>query len=691
MKKFLIIFLCALPLAGCLKDNIPIEPNLPDGGRFTISLVNGNSDGIERSSGTTRAGTPGDVALNETAVKRIDIFFFDASGQCLVYPAQSDITHTGNKVTISMSKADAAKIFNRSITLYIVANSLLPRNNFEGKSYQEITNLSQTNNTLNPYPFVKQDSFLMDGRLAINNLTKNNSDLGSVTLRRAAAKITVSISDAKVTGYKAVEAFASLENYTDRTKVGTEAPYLTLSDSDFKNSGLMPVYIPNNGGTPYATNPLYSYANDWENGGKASYVNLLVKWQRLSDGTEKEYYYKIPFENIPPDAPDGKKFRLRRNYIYKFNVKISTLGGPDPGNTVILTPALELRDWTTDRIMAMLNQYDYLVVGERDIEIHDITTKLIRYTSSRPIDITVDSVFYRQLHTNGTVERKDYLPGNTKYPKITVDETAGMISVVSPVPENYVPVHIYFRVSNGTNIEYKVRVTQYPRQYFTYSYSDISYINSAKPWYQSKNPEWYDTQATFYWNNGNGYESASNPAENLKNFNFYTVTTTSVSPGDTFFVGGDLTRNITNAHYGDYIQTKSDAETNRMISPKFIIASHRGVVVPLTFGEAQRRCGVYSEGPYPRGAWRIPTSAEMEMIYRLQEDPNSALKNLFVPLVSGMLQTNWWVGRYEGSSGSHTMYSYNIQTGQLQQHGPTNNPDGTKVSVRCVHDIWKDQ
>lgn len=679
--KRLFIILSVILLSGCIRDKISETP-ATTGRTVTFSLVSGTGEQSDKDIRMTRA--EGEAALNENYVGRLDVFFFDDAGQCLFYPSSSQMTRSGNKVTISVPEADALTLFNRNLTLYILANCTLSRDDLSGKSLGQVASLVQQNTfTLNPGPFVPQEAFLMDGALPISGLSESRTNLGSISLRRAAAKVVVSIADAAVPGYIPVNATVRMNNYIDKTVLGSSAPYYTPSAGDFKHSPLRDAYIPNNGGTPFATPPFYSYANDWENGSaKESYVTICVRWRKQDDGTEKNYYYRIPFNYIPPDAADGRNHRLRRNHIYTFNVNISVLGGLDPEEAVVLAPNFEFKDWTTDHILAILNQYDYLVVSETDILIHDITTKTINYTSSRPITVTITDVYYYQLHSSGSVQRMDYLPGDTKYPVISIDEAAGTITVTSPIPVNYVPVNIYFTVSNGTGVVYKVKVTQFPRQYFTYSFSDISYINSMLSWY-GVNTDWYDGQKTFYWDNGKG-----NPNTGMTNFNFYTVTTSSISPDDPFVLGGDITTTGNLSYYGDYIQTKTDVESNRVVSPKFVIASQRGIAVPLIYLDAQRRCQIYSEGPYPHGTWRMPTLAEMELICRLQKDTNSAIKDLFVPGSSS--QDHWWVAQYDKIGTQYQYYSYNMVTSSLVKHPLTTNPYEFKSSIRCVHDVWKD-
>lgn len=679
--KRLFIILSVLVLAGCIRDDIPVGPDMPAGRRFTITLVSGG-EAEERAYVNTRSETPGVTELNENLIQRVEVFFFDTAGQCLVHPTPSDMTLSNNKIAITMSEDDALKLFNREFRLYLVANSELPRNSFAGKAYDEVAALVQTNAaTLNPDPFIAQGSFLMDGAITVTGLTDSRTDLGKVVLRRAASKVVVSIVDASVSGYIPVAAHARMNNYLDKSVTGEEAPIYRPAVADFNHSGWHELYIPNNGGTPFEAAPFYSYSNDWEfEPCRESYVTVRVRWRKQADGTEKEYYYRIPFNYIPPEHPDGFHFRLRRNYIYQFNVNISTLGGLDPEAMVDLNPNFELRDWTTRRIEADLNQYDYLVVSERSCEIHDVNRKIFHYTSSKPIEIINCTAYYNTYDSqNGAVYRNDYIQGQANFPQFAIDTDASNITMTSPVPINYVPVYIEFTVRNTAGLTHKVNVVQYPRIYITSEYSDIGDIDFA----------WYNRvgRGSFWYNNGGGRTSPM-----MKNFNLYTVTTKSTAPGDNFVIGGELTAPYYNlTEQATFIMTKKDAVSNEMISPKFVIASQRGITSANTaYQTAEVRCALYMEGPYGRGTWRMPTLAEMRLISKLQRDPNSAIKNLFT-VGSGPNSDTWWVSRMEEFTNPKKAHYYSVRvpTGEEVLDVWTSGMTPTN-SIRCVHDVWQD-
>jgi hypothetical protein len=75
----------------------------------------------------------------------------------------------------------------------------------------------------------------------------------------------------------------------------------------------------------------------------------------------------------------------------------------------------------------------------------------------------------------------------------------------------------------------------------------------------------------------------------------------------------------------------------------------------------------------------MPTFAELAMLGDMQNDNNSAIKNLFVP--SGTT-SGWWTAQNQYSIKAQD-YTYENENGV----------DGTanhSAAVRCVRDTWKD-
>lgn len=641
------------------------------------SSINGNVIILQLATVAEKATRiPGEDAFNENVVEDIQLFFYDEDGkECLFSPEDGDMQHNSgaHTVTITIPPAIAGNILDRSIIIYVVANSEVSINP-EGKTLEQLQQTTYTNtNTFNTNPFTPVESFLMDGKLTKVTIPSTGTiTLPILQLRRAAAKIAVTISSTNITGYEAQSAEIRFNNYLDITSLGSDVDNYIASKGEYRSSEFRPMSLP---GTPVANEgPLYSYANDWEFDAMVeSYITLKVNFKKTDGPEEKDYYYRIPFNYIPDNAGDKKKFCLRRNFIYEFDVKLSELGGNDPEETVELSPSFTIKDWTTEDVEIYVNPYDFLIVEERKVEMHDIMHYEIPYVSSTRVSVRMDEVYYNLYGKKGVVTKVIRELGDTYYPTVVADLTKNIITIDCKVPVNYVPNNIYFTVVAESGLEQEVEVLLYPRQYVTAEWSP----GPQGSWAGSNTPEYGQPEQT--------------------NYNFYTVTTTSLASDDDFVLG-DPTIRYDDGYDNPVRTTRTDEISNRIISPQFVIASQRGITVGDLFqSTAHGRCMSYYETPqkYTLGMWRVPTNAELLLIAKLQRDEQSAVKDLFYP---ANRDSYWWAARTGPFTGGKTVYSVKVanhpqDTDQnilrTQQHWNGAGDSAPKNSVRCVYDVWR--
>lgn len=112
-----------------------------------------------------------------------------------------------------------------------------------------------------------------------------------------------------------------------------------------------------------------------------------------------------------------------------------------------------------------------------------------------------------------------------------------------------------------------------------------------------------------------------------------------------------------------YYPTSTEGESYRIVAPKFRVASKLG---GYSAGDAEgtaMRCASYQEDGYPAGRWRLPTTAEILFIVKLQD--LGVIQELFV-----------------GNE-------YFSATHQIDGDDATvKNKDNSDHSVRCVYDEW---
>lgn len=109
-------------------------------------------------------------------------------------------------------------------------------------------------------------------------------------------------------------------------------------------------------------------------------------------------------------------------------------------------------------------------------------------------------------------------------------------------------------------------------------------------------------------------------------------------------------------------------ESEKIIAPKFRIASSYGVTSSIEYNTARQRCAFYQEDGYPAGRWRMPTPAEIK--YMIQFANEGKIDILLSP------DTYYWSGY------NNTAYRYVTSTNNI----------GSKTNgsayVRCVYDEW---
>lgn len=311
---------------------------------------------------------------------------------------------------------------------------------------------------------------------------------------------------------------------------------------------------------------------------------------------------------------------------------------------VSTTPWEGVEKFVVDVVIADLK---YLFVRETKVVMANITEYKIEFASSSNITIDQPSyATYEKYELKGNVITKGtgyYDNKDKQYPSIIGDlGKSGYIKITSKLPENYFPKQFVFGVHNVEGLKVLgIAVDQYPPQYLTGVVSG-------------------------------GTNTPASPTGST-NPNLFTVTT--IAPGT--LVIGDPYDKITGL-------TKNDMLSNELVSPRFVVASRYGTVSggSYNYDKAVKRCEVYEEHytdergvyhSYEAGTWRLPTLAELEFMYTIQNSDQ---------VVNYLYNTGgqYWSARkywcyYFGAKG--TGYRYE-----------TTNSTNSNRFVRCVHDLY---
>lgn len=674
MKKELYILLITalFMFISCQSDQL--EKGLTDNSYTNITLSYMNNEATVSES-------------NETRIDRMDIFFYDESGiNCLYYPSETQISinEINKTIRIKIPKVIAEEsLMNKSGKLYILANAHIERSLLENKSLTELQAVIYTN----PANFefnteILPANLFMESELSGWSISEVIQEQGKVTFKRAAAKINIDITRAKVNGYHPMEARVKLINYLDRSTVGSNPGSLYPAELDMYKAASKPLNANNDKDNSFGlTTPFYTYANNWEfEIEKETYLLLEVDWINIASGNLQTYYYRLPFSYLQSSGNIAQhKYRIQRNYIYHFMVDVGTLGGLDPEAAIDLSANFNIINWTTQRIEATILQYDYLYVLNPNVEIYNRSDHAWEYRSSRKISFEVVDVMCYEYDRTGAIKEKHYMPGDPQYPQfkdlgeITPGSARFKFEIRSIVPINYVPLYLKVKITNTAGLYKEVNLTIYPKKYVTATKSEDNW-NTDKSDYKAGAYTEYLGGKT----NARNYGS-NNPrgSSTQQNFNFFTISTKVLTPEDVAegIKIGDPAEEKTDHPFKTqvpvYYQTREDAESNNVISPQFIVATQRGITsFSGGYSVAMERCRRYREEPYSAGSWRVPTHAELRMINRMQQDENSAIKGLF-STSSGDYNTAWYVALKSG---------YHFGKDQIGQ---------SATAVRCVHDTWR--
>jgi len=642
---------------GCTRES------LGDGGAY----VGKNSLLLQLQVSPTglRATEVGEDAYNENTVSSITVLFYKGgqlfwqskeSGQGGITPNGS-ITTPGRHYIIPVPDDKKAQLNGvNSFNVYVVCNKA----SFVAPATEAALLKEVVADELNA---TAPASFVMIGSATnkkIDMATQAGRNLGSIGLKRVAAKVRVLRPTVDVAGYVQVgDAQVKLRNYADRGYLATAE---NVPTAEYKTTDYRPVteVLPNGGKAMH----FYSYYNEWASPAALGQrpelmVQIKMKKEGESDNMAKDYYYKVPLE------PQQKS--LQSNKLYELSLRIEIIGSPSPENPELVTGAVSVEEWSKHEDSYGLPATQFLVVAEHDVEIKNATQYSLPYQSSKhPITISIKKVYATFVDDQGVTQTISYTQGMAEYPTITFD--ANTIHINSSIPVNNVPKYIEFEVTNGVSgLVEKVKVTQVPSSFIIHTMGTSS---SLQP--------------------GGGL------APGLNNKAMYHIRI--LVPPAGMILGFPPTEPVKfydrNVYKETHYLTKNDEETSRMVSPSFELASQLGATRPMPYfyrgsyshpqvgdPESRRRsatysCAIYTEtrknkdGTYlTLDDWRLPTEAEIELIDKLQNDSKSAVKRI-------MTGPFYWDAYLENKAMRMTNPD-NWNTGA----------DEDKAHVRCVRDV----
>lgn len=695
MKQLLhhIVFCCltVLCFAACDKDDtFHAAGSGGDGNSIILDLASA-------SLPVTRATV--EATGVEIAVSHLDVLIFNEEGTKVWHER---VSTADKSKTITLSAKRSSFTANEKYWVYLIANSTADVNTFKAddfdlaalkamKQEDERIHITGLSGIVGGAP----QTFLMDGiaypkgtkepetagTVELNNGKEADNTELQVTLRRAAAKIVVSIKKGEQVEFDnsptAYRAGYYLRNMPYNTSVippeSMDAATAKLRTPTLFNGSYF------NWTDQVITVTAYTYAHVWEDASTLEKeVRLIVNIPMTYTPQDEEgkpgdsqylanSYYQIPV---------SQNKTLKRNTCYQVTVTVNAPGGSDPSKPVELNNiSYSVYDWEEEQINVggEDERPAYLTLNEYEMEMHNMAddNTTLEFASSSEVTAEITRVYYIDKFGQEKTLEKTNNPDEwgeriNSYPywknectiRITPDKNiTGNIDVYGTVPENNAVRYIEFTVTNNEKISRKVTVAQYPLTYITniqgwYSYrSDFGGTN-----YENKGPnryvtaydyndqtgEWeYRTSASsgvfrskfsqmkndgtstlrFYtWREYANKPTTGDASEGLDNARMYHVRITATS--SEYTLGRPR---ITNGI------TDSGADNAVLVSPSFMLASQLGAVSSTAFTSvemAASHCKEYVEVYEDKETgekihlddWRLPTKAEILIIYKYQNE-----------------------------------------------------------------------
>lgn len=479
-------------------------------------------------------GTVEDNAC-ESYMSHLDVLIYksdDSSYEPFHYERISVSATPEGKVSLNKTKEDFEE--NGKYKFYVVANSTLDQTAYHSGgsiiSHENFLKLDQTDRLIhlsgvdheimNPhYP----QMFLMDGvaymgesepaspgLVVVNKPLSTDDVVLKVTLRRAAAKILITIIPGdKVTFDSKLIALSDgylIRNMPNRTTLVAEGGYpvneggakpywesTTISQSPYFNM----VKVKDGNGVERDGMQLtaYCYSHEWKpefvfERGTSVVMMLPLIYQESEDEQAVEYvnnYYQFSVT---------KNQNIRRNTVYDLRIKLNAPGAED-----ITTPeeVKEIQYFTApwevvDLPISGENTVKYLKVNKEKIYMYNVDedNTSLYFSSSSPVsvDFVSGSAYYynkfnEKITLGNTSTEVKSISGST-----VSGAVSGNISVHSNIPTNNTIRYFQLKITNKEGLSEVVDVEQYP----------LIYITNNLPWYSYRDDYYHRTTGGHKWN-----------------------------------------------------------------------------------------------------------------------------------------------------------------------------------------------
>ncbi len=445
---------------------------------------------LSLSASATRAADT-DV---ESYVDHVDIFIFEDESGAPKSKTHYERRQVNNARQLTLNAKRSTFDKDAKYHVYLIANSYIQESEFSGiTEHSELLNKKQENpmvyltglsyENVNVPKYFLMDAIATDGSsnspVVLNNGNVADNTQLSATLRRAAAKVQVTITAADNVAFKNFASDVSDGGLYYIRNLSYDAYLLDEAKDDEAIEAK--VRTTSKGDTEYfawhpetdskkVTLTVYAYPNHWSNTSILEHetcivVNLPMTYTEGS--TVMDYpnsWYKIPMTNDQT---------LRRNNYYEVNITLDRPGASTESTPEVVDPIYyAVEDWTVQDInVGGEDKPAYLMVNHTELEMRNISVdnSTLEFASSSPVTVSIkDAYYYNKYGVKTSVNG------------VTISATTdggidGNITVNSPNPTNNTIRYFTLVVTNQEGISKEIAVEQYPLVYITNIQSYYSY------------------------------------------------------------------------------------------------------------------------------------------------------------------------------------------------------------------------
>lgn len=609
--KEIIVYICsAISLTFIACSN---EEHIDKAG----SATNAKVTFFTQTSITKAATTPGrsdELTINNCVVAFFPVADGEPQGTCAgLYQG----TATKDDTNKYKAEFEVNLTAGKSYQIFIVANPQKENGYSKSMTYDDFKAFTEElpagEVIFNPTALVKT------GQSQIISITKETTTLNieNVMLRQLAARIDVSFENAPNSSYSVTQYRMSNINVSSSLLLAnTFDSYENYSYNATTNltSQQTPVAVTAQDNNTFS---FYTYERKVTT---ETPIDIIVEGElSKQNGGTTPTKYKLSLNPVTL-ATTLTEQGVVHGHVYKITGKV-TETGIDWNYNVI--------EWKAKETDVIIDSWAYLKVKDTDIAMPNLEEYVTKFESSSPIHITNFKLID---------ERSEEL--SMEAITYTADSKSGDIIISAPIPSNFVPRKFSFTVNNEDNLKETVTVVQYPPLYI-----EVLEGEEGVPQDQQNNWDIYTFTSLIADYSDKGkvmmpddfYDYKKDPVNNhFKENEEYTLEARK-NRGSRFYEFITQEANMGYPKVDDAICTIASDGNNKLISPKFMLASQKGITSASVYDNAKthgqgndKSCKDYVQtvGGKSYDDWRLPTKAELYLIDILQNVKKCAVKKI---------------------------------------------------------------